>query len=149
MEITISILLWLLWPFALSFLIFLVYSYLISPLISSEVRKVEPQADWLTTEGILDADVRLEKKRWYLSRNLLFDSFYLEIPSHYADIRVTYLVNGKSYIVRPPMSFSDEAGNILRYKATEMVTKYQPGKRVTVRYDPKNPYHAVIITEVE
>lgn len=124
----------------LSFFIFAVRTYLLAPLFSLSMRKFTPQDHWLTTRGILDAQVRLEKKRWYFTRSR---AFYLDIPTYYADVSITFLVNDNSYIIHPPMPFGDEAGSIFQYRAAEAVAKYPAGKTVVVLYDPNNPQHAV------
>lgn len=138
----ISIILFILLPVGVSLLVFLVVSFIIVPLISTKVRKFEPQDDWLTTDGIVDAGVGAEKKRWYPTRSR---AFYIEIPTYRADIRITYLVNGQSYVVRPVLSFNNEVGTFSRDQAKELAAKYQDGKHVKVRYDPRHPQHAVVI----
>jgi hypothetical protein len=130
--------------FLLDFLAFLVRAYLLEPLVSSGAREVEPKADWPTTPGILDSQIYLQKKRWNLSRG---GWFYLDFPSRYVDIHVTYLVNGTSYILRPPMSFLDGASGLVPSRAAKLTAKYPSGKRVSVRYDPAYPQHAVLVED--
>jgi hypothetical protein len=141
MSIILMLLATILGFLSLSFLIFAVRTYILAPLFSLSMRKFTPQDHWLTTRGILDAQVRLEKKRWYISRNRTF--FYLDIPTYHADVSITFLVNNNSYIIHPPMPFGDEVGSIFQYRAAEIVAKYPAGKTVVVLYDPNNPQHAV------
>jgi len=132
----------------LSFIFFLVKEFLFEPLVSVMLwQKVKPTLNWATTSGIIHSRVVLKKKRWYYmgswKRKWVTDKMlYLEIPTYYAHIEILYLVDSKSFLMRPPLSFIDEFFSIFQDKAAALVAKYPSGKRVTIKYDPSNPQFA-------
>jgi len=133
----------------LSFISFLVKEFLIEPLVSVMLwKEVKPKSNWATASGIVDSRVTLKKKRWYYlgkggNKLWLKDGApYLEIPIYFAHIEIVYLVDSKSYVIRPSLSFGDEFSSIFQDKAAALVAKYPSGKRIAVKYDPDNPQHA-------
>ena len=133
---------------ALSFLFFLVREFFIEPLVTSSMwRWVAPQTDWLMTSGIVESRVIRKRKRWYyLGKGgrlwLKNNAPYLEIPVWHAHIEAIYLVDSKSHVLRPALSFGDEFLCMFRGKAEELAAKYPDGSRATVSYDPVNPQRA-------
>jgi hypothetical protein len=131
-----------------SFLVFLAEEFLIEPLVTSITWSwVAPQADWLTTTGIVESRVIRKRKRWYYMGKggrlwLKNNAPYLEIPVWRAHIEAIYLVDSKSHVLRPPLSFGDEFLCMFRDKAEELAAKYPDGSRATVSYDPTNPQRA-------
>jgi hypothetical protein len=131
-----------------SFLFFFVREFFIEPLVTSSMwRWVAPQTDWQMTSGIVESRVIRKRKRWYyLGKGgrlwLKNNAPYLEILVWRAHIEAIYLVDSKSHVLRPPLSFGDEFLCMFRDKAEELAAKYPDGSRATVSYDPANPQRA-------
>jgi hypothetical protein len=136
--------------FLFSFLLFLFKEFLIEPLAAALMgRNMQQQPHWDTTAGMIDSRVILKKRRWYYlghwRRKWINDSLlYREFPTWYAHVEIIYLVDNKSYFLRPPFSFMDELLSVFEDKAADMVAKYPSGNRIDVNYDPYKPQHAVL-----
>ena len=64
-----------------------------------------------------------------------------------ADITYEYEVNGQTYKSRQ-LDFTGIFGASAT-RIAEALVRYEPGKKVTVRYDPTNPANAVLTSEID
>jgi hypothetical protein len=93
-----------------------------------EHKRPRKHPDWLSTAGVVDTS----EIRQMRSSN---------ITMYQAVIQAMYVVNGKDYQVKHAGA---RRSSIASMDAEILTSNYTPGSAVTVRYDPKHPWRAIV-----
>jgi hypothetical protein len=93
-----------------------------------EHKKPGKHPDWLSTAGVVDtSEIRQSRSS--------------NITMYQAVIQAMYVVNGKDYQVKHA---GGRRSSIASMDAEILTSNYPPGSAVTVRYDPKHPWRAIV-----
>jgi hypothetical protein len=93
-----------------------------------EHKRPRKHPDWLSTAGVVDtSEIRQLRSS--------------TITMYQAVIRAMYVVNGKDYQVKHAGA---RRSSIASMDAEILTSNYTPGSGVTVRYDPKHPWRAIV-----